>query len=204
MSSTDNIDWESEVVRLTQSIRSNLLFASYYLTAYEVLITTVTSIPSNFFVNRYLHSKERMQDSLTSQMKRYKDEIGIDYSSTDQEKLLPTFRWFQKLEAIDEQDIEKMETISKLWSDLTNNLPDYILSEDSFIDFAIFTQIRDLLRTIELFWVRFGEPMLDLNTGDIVDTYDVPDEDITSGSQAVLTLITSAVLEYEQLFHIDS
>ena len=114
MSSKDGVDWESEIVRLTQSIRSNLLFVSYYLTAYEILKTTVINIPKNFFVNSFLSDKPDMQDMVASQLEQYKEEIGVDYSTPDQEKLLPTFNWLKKLEAIDDDDIEKMVTINKL------------------------------------------------------------------------------------------
>ena len=180
-----------------EAIRLNLLLASLYISSFELLKSSIIDIPKNFFVP---DPDTDNQAWLERQTDHYRDEIGVDYSGPDGYKLIPSCRWFQNMGAIENAEVEEIRRIRDHRNELAHELHIILFSGNLAIDVYQFVRITELLRQIELFWFRHGEPQFDLETGDIIDADQIHDEEFVSGKEAVLQLITSAALEYLEQF----
>lgn len=191
LTSTERKGFETfETIFNPERIRSKLLLASLYLTAFEMLRNSIVERIKNFFVF-YPGKGENAEQIRTSMLNEYKQEVGAKYSDRDNFKLIPSCKWLQKNGVLSEEDIDEIKKIRDHRNSLAHELPELILSEDDVIvNLELFMHIREILRKVEVFWIR-----VDMDIKGIDE--DVSDEDI-SGGESILDLIINTVLNLVQ------
>lgn len=185
-----------------ERLRLNLLLTSLYLTAFEVLINSIIQRTDDFFVpltNDFLgpsHLKKEHQQSRARMTNEYKQEVGVKFSTRANYKLIPSCQWLQKNGVLSTKEIDEIKEIRDHRHSLAHNLPELILSDvDLVINLEHFMRIRELVRKIQLFWIR-----IDMDVKGIGE--DVSDEDI-SGGWSTLDLIITTVLDYLNTTHVN-
>ncbi|VAW31253.1 hypothetical protein MNBD_CHLOROFLEXI01-3923 [hydrothermal vent metagenome] len=178
-----------------ERLRINLLLASLYLTAYEVLMNSIIQRIDDFFVpisddfNGPPHLKDNHQQLRSRMESRYEQEVDQKFSAPINYKLIPSCKWLQKNGVISSEEIDEIKKIRDHRHHLAHTLPELIFSEiDLVVDIGHFMRIRELLKKIQLFWIR-----IDMDSKGIGE--DVSDDDI-SGGWDVLDLIISTVFNY--------
>lgn len=171
-----------------ERIRLNLVLASLYLTAFEVLRNSIVEHIKDFFVI-YPGTGDNAERIRGRMLNQYEQEVGVNFSSPDNYKLIPSCRWLQKNGVLSQEEIDEIKEIRDHRNSLAHNLPELILSEDALIvNLERFKHIREILRKVELFWIR-----VDMDIKGIDE--DVSDENI-SGGESILDVIISTVFDY--------
>lgn len=182
-----------------ERLRMNLLLTSLYLTAFEVLTNTIIQRTDDFFVsitNDFPHSPKEHQQLRARMTNEYKQEVGVKFSTPANHKLVPSCQWLQINGVLNAEDIDEIKEIRNHRNSLAHDLPELVLSDvDLVVNLEHFMRIRELVRKIQLFWIR-----IDMTIEGI--TEDVSDEDI-SGGWSVLDLIISTVIDSLNTIHVN-
>jgi hypothetical protein len=172
----------------SERIRLNLLLASLYLAAFEVLKSSIIDRIEEFFVH-YPGTGSDAEELHARWTSKYEQEVGKKYSALSHFKLIPSCKWLQKNGVLDEEEIGEIRGIRDHRNNIAHDLPELIFSEDFLVvDLDRFVRIRELLGKVELFWTRVAM--------DIMGSDEVPDEDIVSGREMMLDVIIGTVTEY--------
>ena len=171
-----------------ERIRLNLILASLYLTAFEVLRNSIIGHIKDFFV--ILLIGENAEQIRARMLDQYKQEVGESFDAKENYQLIPSCKWLQKNGVLSEGEIEEIKEIREYRHRLAHDLPELILSEDAqIVNLERFRRIsREILRKVELFWIRMY-----MDIKGIVE--DIPDEKI-SGAESFLDLIIGTVFDY--------
>ena len=179
----------------SERLRTNLLLTSLYLTAFEVLVNSIIPHIDDFFVpltKDYLgppHLKKQHQQTRAKMTSKYKQEIGVKFSTSPNYKLIPSCKWLQKNGVLNDEEIEEIKKIRDHRHSLAHDLPELILSDvDLMVNLEHFMRIRELVRKVQLFWIH-----IDMDIKGIDE--DISDEDI-SGGWGFLDLLISTVLDF--------
>lgn len=164
---------------MPETLRFNLLMASLYLSAFEILRTSVTERIESFFTFGYENGHTQRDDE-------YQKVVAL-HSSPFQASLL----WLQQNDAITIDDIQMIDEIRRHRNDLAHQLPRFLSDVNRNINIENFENIRYLLKKIEIWWIR----EVDIPTNADFDGVEVKDEDIQPGSVIVLDAIIRMALE---------
>jgi len=129
-----------------KTLRTNIIAASIYITAFEMLKNTIVDKIKGFYTDGF-------------------DEKGFIISPEYEKKVLslnksPLYAslfWLKNSKAIDNVDIEKFEEIKKCRNVLTHEMLKFV-SEGIEYDFTkLLSQMVELTRKIELWWFKYFE-----------------------------------------------
>lgn len=178
-----------------ERLRTNLLLTSLYLTAFEVLMNSIIQHIDDFFVpltKDFLgppHLKKQHQRTRAKMTVKYKQEIGVKFSTPPNFKLVPSCQWLQKNGVLSAEEIEEIKKIRDHRHNLAHKLQELIFSDiELMVNLEYFMRMRELVRKIQLFWIR-----IDMDIQGIDE--DISDEDL-SGGWSVLDLLISTMLDF--------
>jgi len=161
-----------------QAVKNNLVFSSLYLSAYELLKSSIIERIESFFATDY--NKEG-KPILTSQYK--KEVLGLH-----KYKLAASSLWLEKMEVITEDDVRKIDEIRKHRNKIAHDLPNVLVEGfEPHLDY--FMEIRRLLEKIEIWWIQNFE--IPINSD--YDGIEIKDEDIRPGPVIILDHLISIV-----------
>lgn len=174
-------DWEKLLDR--QTLRTNLMLASLYLTAYELLHTTVVDRIRCFFVPGFV-------DGLDDQTRQ--DEYQ-EVRQLNKNPFLASCQWLEQNGTVSADDLSVIKDIKHHRNEIAHELPNLLSDVDREISFGHLHQIRHLLRKIGIWWARNVHLVADPD----FDGVEVRDEDIHPGTSLVLAEIIRIALENE-------
>lgn len=203
-----------------ERIRLNLMMASVYLAAFEMLkLSIVDGVESHFMQGmeydegelEELAELEKKEADLARELgtdygpgpltryrelvASYEKEVDVRYSFSDAAKLVPSAKWLLAGGVLSEDDLPLVSAIRDHRNQLAHELPSLLLGEAMEVDFDMFAALRSLLRKVDLHWFR-SDIALDPRTWTEIDTTGIPDDEIYSGREAMLQIIISALTEY--------
>ncbi|MBW4460991.1 MAG: hypothetical protein KME47_12255 [Nodosilinea sp. WJT8-NPBG4] len=149
-----------------ESLRGNLIAASIFLTAYELLRTSII---------------DRIRDFFTYEFNEHGGVVSEDYRSKvlslDKSPLRASLLWLKEISAICDTDIELIDRIRKHRNELAHDLPKFIVNSDAEINIDLLESIYELLTKIDRWWIKEVE----IPTNPEFDGQEVADDDIQSG-----------------------
>ncbi len=157
-----------------ESLRGNLITASIFLTAYELLRNLVI---------------DRIHDLFTCEFNKHGGVISQDYKgkvlSLDKSPLRASLLWLKEVSAIDDTDIELVDEIRKHRNELAHDLPKFIATADAEINVNLLGDIYELLTKIDRWWIK----EVDIPTNPDFDGQEVADDEIQSGMMLCMQMM---------------
>lgn len=124
-----------------ETLKTNIITASIYSMAFEMLKSSIIKKIEGFFINGF-------------------DENGMIVSPEYKEKVLSlnrsplyaSLKWLQEMNAIDSKDLERFEHIKKCRNTLAHEMLTFASSGVDFDVAEAFDEMVGLLRKIEIWW----------------------------------------------------
>lgn len=199
------IDFEK--ISTPKIVTFNLMMASLYLTAFELIRASIIQGVKDFLVinspppNDLLkdcnpNMKEfyqRLIDGYKNELDSFRNEVGVDFNADESHLYKPCCEWLAKREAIDSSDLRDLLSIRDHRNEIAHEIH-YLLMEEGFeINVELFIKIRMLLRKIDIFWAR-NDLLLNTDTFEEVNTNDVSDDQIISFRVAIMDMLINSVI----------
>jgi hypothetical protein len=163
MDDKTRISWENFLN--PASLRANLIVASIYIAAYEILKDAIVDRIRDFFTNGFDESGWRLDPKYQSQV-----------LSTNRSPVYASLAWLKERDAIDDADLVTFERVKELRNKLAHGLKG-ILYEGPPADFAErLSEMITLLDKIERWWIVNVEIATDpdLHDKEIDETMVIP------------------------------
>jgi len=123
-------------------LRSNLIVASIFLSAFEILKECILERPKEMYINGFNESGLIVDES-------YK----LKVLSLDKSPIYASLEWLKKCNVINQKDIDAFTRIKKCRNELAHELPKLITEGIKNDPVSNFKSILDLLEKIERWWV---------------------------------------------------
>ncbi len=160
-------------------LKSNLILSSLYLSAYEILKSSIVDNIISFFSDDFEDGKPIPDD-------QYKEEV----SKTDKDLLRASCLWLKKMGVITQEEVDQVQRIREHRNLIAHELPKVLLHPGVEIKLEYLLQIWDLVKKIELWWVK----EVHMPTDPDFDGVEVKDEDIYPGAFIILSHLIQIVM----------
>jgi hypothetical protein len=155
-------------------LRGNLIAASIFLAAFEILRTSIIDQIRSFFTHGF------DQDGWI---------VDEDYQakvlSLDKSPLRASLLWLKEMSVLDDADIASVDHIRQHRNELAHSLPKFLGTPDAEINMPLLGKMYELVAKIDRWWIR----EVDLPTKPDYDGREVADEDMISGNMFSLQLM---------------
>jgi len=155
-------------------LRQNLVRASVFLAAYELLQTVVKGRPKAFF----------LVDVVDDPGPGYKGKV----LRLHKDKFLASCLWLKSLDAIDADDLKTLARIRRHRNEVAHELFQIVSGADREVQRGLLIDLMKIVAKIDQWWLR--EMELDEEDG-FGDLHEIPDEEITSGNMMLLSMMLS-------------
>ena len=122
-------------------VKRNLMLASLYLMAYEMLKDTIITKVDDFYRGSSKYGK--LKDSGYEK----------DVLSLDRNPLLASCLWFMEAGAITESDIDDIKNIREHRNKIAHGLLELLIEPDVNINISYYQQMRRLLQKLLWWWI---------------------------------------------------
>ena len=123
-------------------LRTNLIVASLYLTAFEILKENISERVKDFY------SLGFSQDGPI-----IKEENETEVLTRNRSPLYASLSWLKDMDTIDKNDIEKFDKIKACRNELAHEITNFISKEAKLDPLPLFKDMIDLLEKIEKWWI---------------------------------------------------
>jgi len=123
-------------------LRTNLIVASLYITAFEMLKESIIERAKEFFSVGY------NENGLIIDEKYKKEVLNLNKSP-----LYASIFWLKDMDAINDNDIEIFDKIRKCRNDITHEIANFISKGAKTDPLPLFNSMIDLLHKIEKWWI---------------------------------------------------
>lgn len=155
-----------------ETLKSNLIISSMYITAFELLKDNIEHYPKVFFSEGYNSKGMKLGQS-------YKEKV----SSLNKSHVYAALEWFKNMEAITEEDIKKFNEIKNFRNKLVHEMGERMfkgIDQEKYTE--LFANLFYLFEKIDLWWIKNFE--LALNT-----EIDLEGADVESALSSELLMI---------------
>lgn len=172
------------------ALRTNLIVASLYITAFEMLKESIIERPKEMFLEGY---------DVNGII------IGEEYNrkvlSLNKSPLYASLLWLKNMEAINDNDIRTFDKIRKCRNDITHEIINYISKGAKTNPLPLFNLTIDLLHKIEKWWILNIEILINPD----FNGKEINEDDIVPGKIMTLRLLLDIALgsEEESRFYYD-
>lgn len=156
-----------------QTLQTNLLLASLYLAAYEILKSTLIQRPQGFFARDYKDGNPIFDEEYEAVKKLSKS------------LLKASCLWLKDLGAMTDQDMDKIDEFREHRNQLAHDLLPFLGNVDREINLQFLIEIRELLLKVDTWWVK----EIEVPCNPDFDGVDVTEADIKPGSILLLDLL---------------
>jgi hypothetical protein len=164
-------------------LRTNLIVASLFITAFDMLKDSVIERAKEFFIHGFNKDGWIISD-------RYKTEV----LALNKSPLYASLEWLKNFEAIDDSDIEKFDEIKSCRNELAHEIANFISKGVKNDPLPLFSQLTDLLYKIEKWWIVNVE----IPTNPDFDGKEIDEEGIVPGKIMTLRLLADIALGSEE------
>lgn len=193
-----------------EGLRINLLLASLYLTAFEILKMAIVEQVTSFFVYEEKPTPEEIerltknfgddaarqtQQRYAEQVAEYEHAVGIKYDERDTYGLIPSCRWLQGMEALEEKDVDAVKRIREHRNEIAHELPYLLTSKGSDVDLDLLQKIGEVLSKVEIFAAQ-STVLFNAETWEEITPEAISANGIFSGRQIILGVIRDTVVDY--------
>jgi hypothetical protein len=125
-------------------LKSQLIIASLYLSAYEMLIHSVVERIKEFYIRgfdgeKYIYGED------------YKNDVKSLYK---QDIVVASSLWLRDNGAITDDDVENIKAFKLHRNDIAHELPKYLLDSDFNVEFSYFGEMEALYKKICMWWFK--------------------------------------------------
>ncbi|QKQ72604.1 hypothetical protein [Nostoc sp. TCL240-02] len=167
-----------------ETLRSNLITASIFLAAFELLQSSIIERIREFFTYEF-NEKGGVES------KQYKDEV----LSLDKNKHQASLLWLKKMSAINDDDMKLVKNIVDHRNELAHELPKFLANADAEININLLGSIYELLTKIDRWWIK----EVHIPTNPDFDGQEIVDTDMQSLTMIFMELMLKIVAD-ERLF----
>jgi hypothetical protein len=153
---------------------SNLITASVFLSAYEMLRASVIDRIRDFFSHEFRDGKWIASDDYTSKC------LALDKCP-----LRASLLWLKQMSVIDDADIARVDQIREHRNDLAHDLPKFLATADAEINVQLLVSVYELVTKIDRWWIREVDMAIDPD----LDGREVADKDIMSGNMLLIQMM---------------
>jgi hypothetical protein len=163
-------------------LKRNLIIASLYLSAYEILKGAVIDQPKSFFTD---FTNEGFKPG-----KKYKDEVRSLHKDEFQASCL----WHRLNDVITQDDFDEIQVLRRHRNEIAHELASYLVDIDKEINIHYLRAILRLLTKIDRWWIMNFE----LPVNPDYDRVEVNEDEVMSGRMVLLDVIIQSALESEK------
>lgn len=155
-------------------LRGNLIAASMFLAAYEILRASVIDRIRSFFCSRFRDGKWVPDDDYRTKC------LALDKSP-----LRASLLWLKQMSAIDDTDMAQVDELRCHRNDLAHDLPRFLATAGAEVNVQLLGRIYELIAKIDRWWFR----EVDGPTDPGYDSREVVDENVTSGNMLFIQMM---------------
>ena len=178
-----NVELSWEKFLNPEVLRTNLIVASLYIAAFEMLKDSIIGRLRDFFKDGFNENGWIIND-------RYESEV----LSLNKSPLYASLEWLKNMDAINEVDVENFNEIKNCRNELAHEIANFISKGPNIDPLPLFSKITDLLYKIEKWWILNVE----IPTNPDFDGKDIDEEGIEPGQIMTLRLLTDIALGAEK------
>jgi hypothetical protein len=164
-----------------EEVRRNLVKASVFITAYELMKDAILRNVSGFFISGF------DQSGLT-----HSPEYERDVLSRDKNKVRASLLWLLDMKAITPDNLAAFDEMRKHRNEVAHDLPKLLVDPAFSVDLHLLNELHIMLRRLDRF---FGE--IEVDTNPDFDGKQVDLDGIKSGTTLLLEYIISIAAEDE-------
>lgn len=163
-------------------LRTNVIVASLFITAFEMLKDSIIGRVRDFFTNGFNENGWIIDDEYQTEVLR-----------KNKSPLYASLAWLKDMNAIDDNDIEKFNKIKNCRNELAHEIVNFISTGSKIDPLPLFGEMIDLLHKIEKWWILNVE----IPTNSDFDGREIDEEDIIPGRIITLRLLLDIALGTE-------
>lgn len=163
-------------------LRTNLIVASLFITAFEMLKESIIGRIRDFFTNGFDENGWIIDD-------KYKTEV----LSKNKSQLYASLAWLKDMNAIDDNDIEKFNRVKDCRNELVHEIVNFVSKGPKNNPLPLFSEMVDLLHKIEKWWILNVE----IPTNPDLNGREINEEGIVPGQIMTLRLLLDIALGTE-------
>lgn len=175
------ISWENFLN--PEILRTKLIVASLFITAFEILKGCIIGHIRDFFTNGFNENGLIVNE-------KYK----IEVLNRNKSQLYASLAWLKDMNVINSDDIEKFDKIKQCRNELAHEMTKFITKRPKNDPLPLFSEIIDLLHKIEKWWILNVEIPTDPDLND----REINEEGIITESMITLRLLFDIALGSEE------
>ncbi len=160
-------------------LKQNLVEASIFLTAYEILRSSIEVRLRGFFSFDAVEGTEGAA--------AYNRNVAVLHP---RDPFHASCLWFKQNGVLNDGDIEVISSIRRHRNAIAHELPSFIARDERRVECELLVQLTAVVSRIDRWWIREYEPPFDENLEEM-DLSVMPDEKVHSGNMIMLDLILS-------------
>lgn len=157
-----------------ETLKGNLICASLYLTAFEILKNSVVEQLKAYILFG-------LDESTPAHRAEYEKEV----LARNRSPFHASVSWLQDNGVIDAADVQKIDSIRKHRNSLAHELLKFIASADTNIDVSKLQEICEIVTKIDRRWIQAVE----VPANPVYDGQEITDNAVTSGNMLFLDMI---------------
>ena len=164
-------------------LRTNLIVASLFITAFEMLKDSIIGRIRDFFTGGFDENGWIVNDN-------YKTKV----LSLNKSPLYASLEWLKGMNVIDDEDIEEFNKIKNCRNEIAHEIANFISKGPKIDPLPLFSKMIDLLHKIEKWWILNVE----IPTNPDFDGQGIDEDGIVPGQIMTLRLLADIVLGSEE------
>lgn len=181
-----NMDKQYEKIFNPQIVRKNLILSSLYLTAFELLNSSIIERIKTFYTID-------VKNGQLVPSQEYLTKIVQNKIDGKENLFLSSCLWLIENNVIDESEFDEINKIKAQRNDIAHRITELIINIDKELNLDLFLKIKKYLTRIENWWIVDFE--LTLNPE--YDNKTVKKENVTSGREILLNHLLSIAFQDE-------
>jgi hypothetical protein len=167
-------------------LKSSLIRASIYLSAYELFKNSIIDHSRGFFASEWKFN-DKTGEIETIISKSYKDKVRSLYPK---DEFHSCCLWFFENKAMSQQDLDSIAKIRKHRNSIAHELPKYLGSVKYDIDTNLLKELIGIIRKVDTWWLR--EIEIPTNPDfDHIDYDDIRWDEVLSGNMIMMNFLAS-------------
>jgi hypothetical protein len=175
----DDIRLQWEKFLNPEILRTNLIVASLFITAFEMLKDSIIGRSRDFFTDGFDENGWIINDN-------YKTKV----LSLSKSPLYASLEWLTKMNAIHDSDVDEFNKIKNCRNNIVHEIGQYISKGQNIDPLPLFSTMMDLLHKIEKWWIL----NIEIPTDSDFDGQEIDEGSILPGKIMILRLLTEIAL----------